>query len=98
MPQPESAPRQHGTACGPGHDVAVVAGHPPELFQALPTPAVVVGPLRGQQGDRVVVGAAGGIYPAFYLSRFQPAKVLKANKSAAEASGKPARNAHTNCW
>lgn len=35
----------------------------------------------------VVVGAAGGIYPAFYLSRFQPAQVLKANKSSAEAAG-----------
>ena len=32
-------------------------------------------------------GAAGGIYPAFYLSRFQPAQVLKANKSSAEAAG-----------
>ncbi|HWK35451.1 ABC transporter permease [Sphingomonas sp.] len=35
----------------------------------------------------VLVGAAGGLYPALYLSRFQPARVLKANKSAADAEG-----------
>lgn len=34
-----------------------------------------------------VVGLLGGLYPAFFLSRFQPAAVLKANKSAAETPG-----------
>ncbi len=34
-----------------------------------------------------VVGVLGGLYPAFFLSRFQPASVLKANKSAAETPG-----------
>ncbi|WP_442679686.1 ABC transporter permease [Sphingomonas sp. ASY06-1R] len=35
----------------------------------------------------LVVGVAGGIYPAFVLSHFPPAKVLRANKSAADARG-----------
>jgi putative ABC transport system permease protein len=35
----------------------------------------------------LVVGTLGGLYPALFLSRFQPATVLKANKSAAETPG-----------
>jgi len=35
----------------------------------------------------LLVGVAGGLYPAFYLSRFQPARVLRANKSSAETVG-----------
>jgi putative ABC transport system permease protein len=37
-----------------------------------------------------LVGALGGLYPALYLSRFQPAAVLKANASSAQAQGSPA--------
>jgi putative ABC transport system permease protein len=35
----------------------------------------------------MVVGVISGLYPAFFLSRFQPAQVLKANRSAAETPG-----------
>ena len=35
----------------------------------------------------VIVGIVSGLYPAFFLSRFQPAQVLKANRSAAETPG-----------
>jgi putative ABC transport system permease protein len=35
----------------------------------------------------ILVGVVSGIYPAFFLSRFQPAHVLKANRSAADTPG-----------
>jgi putative ABC transport system permease protein len=35
----------------------------------------------------LMVGIVSGTYPAFFLSRFQPAQVLKANRSAAETPG-----------
>jgi putative ABC transport system permease protein len=34
-----------------------------------------------------VVGILGGLYPAFFLSRFEPASVLKANQSSSETPG-----------
>ncbi|HEY6048388.1 MAG TPA: ABC transporter permease, partial [Sphingomicrobium sp.] len=38
-------------------------------------------------GLTLLVGILSGLYPAFFLSRFQPAEVLKANRSAAETPG-----------
>jgi putative ABC transport system permease protein len=38
-------------------------------------------------GLTLLVGTVGGLYPALYLSRYQPALVLKANKSIAEPWG-----------
>jgi putative ABC transport system permease protein len=35
----------------------------------------------------LLVGVAGGLYPAFYLSRAQPASILKGGKAAAETVG-----------
>ncbi len=35
----------------------------------------------------LLVGIVSGLYPALFLSRFQPAQVLKANRSAAETPG-----------
>ncbi len=35
----------------------------------------------------LLVGILSGLYPAVFLSRFQPAQVLKANRSAAETPG-----------
>jgi putative ABC transport system permease protein len=38
-------------------------------------------------GLTLLVGVVSGLYPAFFLSRFQPAQVLKANRSASETPG-----------
>jgi putative ABC transport system permease protein len=35
----------------------------------------------------LLVGVLGGLYPAFFISRFQPAQVLRANRSASETPG-----------
>jgi putative ABC transport system permease protein len=35
----------------------------------------------------LATGVLGGLYPAFYLSRFRPAEVLRANKSSVETLG-----------
>ena len=35
----------------------------------------------------LLVGVVGGAYPAFFLARLEPAKILKANKSSADAQG-----------
>ena len=38
-------------------------------------------------GVTLLVGLLSGLYPAFFISRFKPADVLKANRSAAETPG-----------
>jgi putative ABC transport system permease protein len=38
-------------------------------------------------GVTVLVGVLSGLYPAFFISRFKPSDVLKANRSAAETPG-----------
>jgi putative ABC transport system permease protein len=48
------------------------------------------GVLPAVLGLTLIVGMAGGLYPAFYLSRFEPAAVLKANRSAADPRGNAA--------
>jgi putative ABC transport system permease protein len=38
-------------------------------------------------GLTIVVGLAGGLYPALQLSRYQPAAILKANRSSSDPQG-----------
>ncbi|WP_028970011.1 ABC transporter permease [Sphingomonas sp. URHD0057] len=38
-------------------------------------------------GVTLLVGVVSGLYPAFFISRFKPSDVLKANRSAAETPG-----------
>jgi putative ABC transport system permease protein len=38
-------------------------------------------------GLTLLIGVVSGLYPAFFMSRFQPALVLKANRSASETPG-----------
>lgn len=47
-----------------------------------PTLLLVIG------GLILAVGLIGGLYPAFYLSRFRPASVLKANQASAHGSSR----------
>jgi putative ABC transport system permease protein len=45
------------------------------------------GMLMPALGLFLMTGLLGGLYPAFYLSRFHPAEVLRANKSSVETPG-----------
>jgi putative ABC transport system permease protein len=47
----------------------------------------------GMAGLVLLVGVAGGFYPALYLSRFAPSRILKANRSAAVAGSSRLRGA-----